>query len=146
MGGHRRPHDTSGEVQERPRAARAAYGSASTASDVDKSSNAEEVELCSCGSYSVVGLAPPPHGRAPYRYGNMPNAATDPHGRGRRRQPVQNVVAFPARLYGRSLRLRSPFMAATSVGGNESPMTPEDSIVVCTSFMIDELTAVQLPY
>lgn len=125
---------------------RAAYGSASTASDVDKSSNIEEVELCSCDSYSVVGLTPPSHGRAPCRYGNMPAAATDPHGRRRRRQPVQSVVTFPARLYGRSLRLRSPFMAATGVGGNDSPMAPEDSTVICTSFMIDELTAVQLPY
>ncbi|KAF7011051.1 hypothetical protein CFC21_025402 [Triticum aestivum] len=36
-------------------------------------------------------------------------------------------VAFPARPYGSSLRLRSSVMAATGVGGNGSPMAPEES-------------------
>ncbi|XP_037487212.1 imidazoleglycerol-phosphate dehydratase 2, chloroplastic isoform X2 [Triticum dicoccoides] len=38
-------------------------------------------------------------------------------------------VAFPARPYGSSLRLRSSVMAATGVGGNGSPMAPEESTV-----------------
>ncbi|XBJ04505.1 hypothetical protein VPH35_023431 [Triticum aestivum] len=38
-------------------------------------------------------------------------------------------VAFPARPYGPSLRLRSAVMAASGVGGNGSPMAPEESAV-----------------
>ncbi|XP_044414836.1 uncharacterized protein [Triticum aestivum] len=56
-------------------------------------------------------------------------AVTDPRGRRRRRRPVQSAVTFSARPYGPSLRLRSPIMAATSVGRNDSPMAPEDSTV-----------------
>uniref|UniRef100_A0A453CYV2 imidazoleglycerol-phosphate dehydratase n=1 Tax=Aegilops tauschii subsp. strangulata TaxID=200361 RepID=A0A453CYV2_AEGTS len=38
-------------------------------------------------------------------------------------------VAFPARTYGSSLRLRSAVMSASGVGGNGSPMAPEESTV-----------------
>ncbi|KAF6984211.1 hypothetical protein CFC21_002251 [Triticum aestivum] len=147
----RRPHDTAGEVQERSRATRVGAAARHIREHLHSLRRGQVLERRGGRALQLRQLLRrrprpaaawpcpvPVRQHARRRHGSPQATQTPPTSAERGR--------VPRGLYGRSLRVRSPFMAATSVGGNDSPMTPEDSIVVCTSFMIDELTAVQLPY